>query len=303
MNAPPRPQGTADTAESAHPHDRPGRAFAHDPTGASGSGHPHRSDGRPPHTPRGARHPDHHGGLGTSPPVPGPSAKRLLRTFLFPGLCVLLFALLTWQVVTHGPLRAFDERVGRAVSGSAFPGGVAHFLADLGNLTVALPVLAAAMAVTALRAPRGRRWLPPLCAALTTAVVPALVVPVKDAVARPGPAAMAGAPDGFFPSGHAATAAVAYGAAALLFLLPRPGPARGRRRVAVVALYAVVNAGVAVGLVRCGYHWPLDVLGSWCLSGVLLWGLALALTRRPPAGRPRGTRPPRASTAPAPPGP
>ncbi|MEV6671509.1 phosphatase PAP2 family protein [Streptomyces sp. NPDC051162] len=299
MNATPRPQGTADTAVPVNPHRRPGRAFAHSITGALGSGHPHRSDGRPPHTPRGARHPGHHGGLGTSPPVPGPSARGPLRLGLLPGLCALLFALITWQVVTHGPLRALDERAGRAVSGSALPGGAAHFLADLGNATVAVPVLALAMAVSALRATGTRRWWPPLCAALTMAAVPALVVPVKDAVGRPGPAAMAGVRDGFFPSGHAATAAVAYGAAALLFLLHRPG----RVRALAMTSYAVVNAGVGVGLVRCGFHWPLDVLGSWCLSGVLLWGLALALSRPPRAGRRRVTRPPRASTAQGPPGP
>ncbi|MFF4533981.1 phosphatase PAP2 family protein [Streptomyces sp. NPDC001407] len=294
MNATPRPQGTADTAVPARPRRRPGRAFAHT-TGARRSGHPHRSDGRPPHTPRGARHPGHHGGLGTSPPVPGPSARGLL----LPGLCALLLALFTWQVVTHGPLRALDERAGRAVLGSALPDGAAHFFADLGNTAVALPVLALAMALSALRAARTRRWWPPLCAALTMAAVPALVVPVKDAVGRPGPAAMAGAHEGFFPSGHAPTAAVAYGAAALLFLLHRPG----RVRAFAVASYAAVNAGVGVGLVRCGFHWPLDVLAGWCLAGVLLWGLARALSRPPGAGRPRGTRRPRASTAQGPPGP
>ncbi|MEU2868318.1 phosphatase PAP2 family protein [Streptomyces olivoreticuli] len=200
-------------------------------------------------------------------------------------------------------MRALDEQAGRAVSGSALPGGAAHFFADLGNTTVALPVLAVAMAVSALRAPGPRRWWPPLCAALTMAAVPALVVPFKDAVARPGPAAMAGTHDGFFPSGHTATAAVAYGAAALLFLLPRPGLARGR--AVVVTSYAVGNAAVGVGLVRCGFHWPLDVLSSWCLSGVLLWGLALALSRpaRTRRLRRRGARRPRASTAPGPPGP
>ncbi|MCC3772208.1 phosphatase PAP2 family protein [Streptomyces sp. UNOC14_S4] len=214
----------------------------------------------------------------------------------------MLFVLCTWQVVTHGPLRGVDEHLGRAISGSGFPSGVAHAFADLGNTVVALPVLVLAMAVTAWRTAGPRRWLPPLYAALAMAAVPAVVVPVKNAVARPGPAAMAGAPDGFFPSGHTATAAVAYGAAVLLLLLPAPGLVRGRWRTALVGLYAVVNAGVAVGLVRCGYHWPLDVFGSWCLSAVLLWGLARALTRPRRADRPPASPPPRASTAPGPPG-
>ena len=49
---------------------RPGRALAHT-TGASGSGSPHRSDSRPPQTPRGARPSDLIGRPGTTPPVPG----------------------------------------------------------------------------------------------------------------------------------------------------------------------------------------------------------------------------------------
>ncbi|WP_308312509.1 phosphatase PAP2 family protein [Streptomyces sp. ISL-11] len=200
-------------------------------------------------------------------------------------------------------MRALDERLGRAVAASAFPGGLAQFLSDLGNATVAVPVLVAAMAVSVLRSRAPRRWPPVLGAALAMAAVPALVVPLKSWIARPGPPAMAasGAHGGFFPSGHTATAAVAYGAAALLVLLPAGAP-RGRR--VLTAACVVLNAGVGIGLVRRGYHWPLDVLGGWCLSGVLLWALASVLTR-PARGGPRrpDRRPPRASTAPGPPGP
>ncbi|MFF4601195.1 phosphatase PAP2 family protein [Streptomyces sp. NPDC001339] len=212
----------------------------------------------------------------------------------------LLFAVLTWQVAVHGPLRALDERLGRAVAGSGLPSSVAEFLADLGNAVVALPVLVAAMAWAARRGWRERRrgrgrpegqghharwWLPPLAAGLAFAAVPALVVPLKLWLARPGPPRMAGGmQDGFYPSGHGATAAVAYGLAAMLLVRgrepgPRPGrgPGPGRRwarrlvvPVSVAGVVVPVNAGVGVGLVRSGYHWPLDVLGSWCLAGVLL---------------------------------
>ncbi|MEV6566210.1 phosphatase PAP2 family protein [Streptomyces kronopolitis] len=192
--------------------------------------------------------------------------------------------MLTWQVAAHGPLRALDERLGRAVASGGLPAGPAEFFADLGNPAVALPVLAAAV-VWALwrgrREARGREddgaappcwWLPPLAAGLTAAAVPALVVPLKLWLARPGPAAMAGAShDGFYPSGHAATAAVLYGLGALL--LCRGGRrAAARRQVgpALAAGLVLLNAGVGTGLVRRGYHWPLDVLGSWCLAGVLL---------------------------------
>ncbi|WP_308401667.1 phosphatase PAP2 family protein [Streptomyces roseoverticillatus] len=345
MRETPRPQGTADGAEPVRPQCRPGRAFAHT-TGALRSGHPHRSDGRPPHTPRGARHPGPHGGLGTSPPVPGPPAwRRRLMRGIFPALCALLFVLISWQIAARGPLRALDEDLGRSVSASSAPGGSAQFLADLGNASVAVPVLIAAMVASVLlrRRHRPRPWLPSVWAALAMAAVPAVIVPVKAWIGRTGPPAMAasGVHDGFFPSGHTATAAVAYGAALLLLMPPlasvsrarphagvsppphaacartaphagsapgstpphaRPSSrikprnrhARGRAWAAIA--YVVLNAGVAAGLVRCGYHWPLDVVGAWCLSGVLLWGLAQALMR-PAHGR--GSRPPHASRAPA----
>ncbi|MGW1837219.1 phosphatase PAP2 family protein [Streptomyces sp. NPDC002067] len=236
-------------------------------------------------------------------------------------LCLLLFALLTWQVAAHGALRTLDERWGLALSASAAPAPVAQFFADLGNATVALPVLLAAVAWTlrpAVRAARRGRspgrgtaagphgaqgtaegspevagpggsargfwersgsgrvrwWVPGLAAVCTMLLVPAVVVPVKVWIGRPGPPRMAGAPhDGFFPSGHAATAAVAYGLVALLLLHARRRPGlvrRARGPVILAACVALVNVGVGLGLVRQGYHWPLDVAASWCLSGVLL---------------------------------
>ncbi|MFI9205897.1 phosphatase PAP2 family protein [Streptomyces sp. NPDC053048] len=262
MNETPRPQGTAGDAAPVRPQCRPGRAFAHT-TGALGSGHPHRSDGRPPQTPRGARCTGRHGGPGTIPPVPGPPTTFLAFLAFFPALCAVLLALVTWQVAAHGPLRALDERLGRAVAASgALPSAVAEFLADLGNTVVALPVLAVAIAVCAWRE---RRWRRPCVAVLAMAAVPALVVPLKMWIGRPGPPAMAGGGhDGFFPSGHAATAAVAYGAAVLLLVRSRWW----------VGLCLLLNAGVGAGLVLRGYHWPLDVVGAWCLAGVVLSGAA-----------------------------
>ncbi|WP_411143719.1 phosphatase PAP2 family protein [Streptomyces sp. x-80] len=212
------------------------------------------------------------------------------------AVSALLFALITWQVADHGPLRTLDERLGRAVSASAVPSGLAQFFADLGNTSVALPVLLVAIGWAVWRSYRGsrgapvtgpaRRWLPPLAAALALATVPALVVPLKLWLARPGPPRMAGgAHDGFYPSGHGATAAVAYGVAALLLTHGR----RRTGRLLLAAGIALLNAGVGIGLVRQGYHWPLDVLGSWCLAGVLLAVWCAVCDRRP--DRAAGPRP------------
>ena len=258
---------------------RPGRALAHTP-GASGSGSPHRSDSRPPQTPRGGRPSDPIGRPGTTPPFPGRPASFLI---LLLGLPALLFALITWQVVSGGLLLRVDERISRAVvAPSRFYGA----LSDLGNVTVAVPVLAVVLGYVACRgraAGTDRWWLAPLAAAVLMALVPALVVPLKELIARRGPWIMPGT--GYYPSGHTATAGVAYGSATLV-LLPWLGSARRRR--ALVVGYAVVVLGVGYGLVRHGYHWPLDVVASWCLCAVLLSALWLFLVRVGHLGAPGG---------------
>ncbi|WP_338701083.1 phosphatase PAP2 family protein [Streptomyces sp. Q6] len=177
-------------------------------------------------------------------------------------------------MAADGPFLTLDERVGNAIRTGAIPSGPAEFFADLGNPTVALPVLAAALAYVTWRTRDLRALLPPL---LAMTLVPVLVGPLKALLARPGPPPMS--PEtGFYPSGHAATAAVAYGLCALLLR---------RREVAYGCV--VVNAAVGLGLVRQGYHWPVDVIGSWCLATVLLYATAWALsrsTRRSSSGTP-----------------
>ncbi|KOX03717.1 membrane protein [Streptomyces sp. NRRL B-1140] len=185
------------------------------------------------------------------------------------ALPALLFALITWQVVVDGPLVRLDERLSRVLVN---PDRCSELLADLGNVPVAVPVLALALGYVAIRHRRAgtdRWWLPVAAGALLMALVPALVVPLKELTARPGTPAVPPA-TGYYPSGHTATAVVAYGCATLL-LLPWLRTAPARR--ALVALCVVLILGASYGLVRRGYHWPLDVVGSWCLCTVLLSAL------------------------------
>ncbi|MFH9178675.1 phosphatase PAP2 family protein [Streptomyces albogriseolus] len=197
---------------------------------------------------------------------------------------LLLFLLITWQVLADGPLLDLDARLSDAL---VRPDRASELLSDLGNVEVAVPVLALALAVTAwrLRA-RGvdRWWLPPAAGAAAMLLVPVLVAPLKAWTDRPGTPAVPPA-TGYFPSGHTATAVVAYGAATLLLLrlLGSPAVRRG-----LIALCALLILGASYGLVRRGYHWPLDVAASWCLGAVLLTGVVLVSrsSRRTSAGTP-----------------
>ncbi|MFE9800252.1 phosphatase PAP2 family protein [Streptomyces goshikiensis] len=258
-----RSRETGDDPGTGLPQRRTGHAFAHPP---------HRSDGRPPQTPRGARQPDPGGRPGTIPPVPGRPATHLLLLLLaLTGL-----ALTTWQVLVSGPLLAPDESLSRALVRTV-PDAVTERLADLGNIQVAVPVLALAMAYSVRRS---RAWAPALTAGLAMALVPALIVPLKEWTARPGPLEPWAA--GYYPSGHTATAAVAYLGAALLV---RPYA----RRPWPLPLALALTAATACGLILRGFHWPLDVLASCFLCVPLLLAVRRATGRGP--GRDPGQPP------------
>lgn len=175
--------------------------------------------------------------------------------------------MLTWQVVTDGPLRRLDERLGGQLAGRG-PQGAAQVLADLGSMPVALPVLALALAYAVWRGARRDALL----AAVTMALVPALVVPLKIWTDRAGPLT---SDTGYYPSGHTATAMAAYGSAALL--LTRYTAAR--RAWMMPATAGVLTAATGTGLVLHGYHWPLDVLASGCLCGLLLLLSSMGMRR------------------------
>ncbi|MEU8776388.1 phosphatase PAP2 family protein [Streptomyces sp. NPDC048606] len=162
------------------------------------------------------------------------------------------------------------------------PDAVTERLSDLGNIPVAVPVLALAMAYAARRG----RVRAALAAGLAMALVPALVVPLKAWTARPGPLEPWAA--GYFPSGHTATAFVAYAGAALLV-----GPYARRRWPAAVAL--VLTGATAAGLVLRGFHWPLDVVASLLLCTPLV--LAVRWSDRD-SGR-SSSRTPRSRTGPS----
>ncbi|NEC75910.1 hypothetical protein G3I25_30785, partial [Streptomyces rochei] len=101
------------------------------------------------------------------------SPPRALPALLAPP--VLLFALITWQVIADGPLVGVDERASGAL---VHPDRLSEVLSDLGNVPVAVPVLALALVYVAWHGRAhgaDRWWLPPLAGAAAMALVPALV--------------------------------------------------------------------------------------------------------------------------------
>ncbi|MBO8201843.1 phosphatase PAP2 family protein [Streptomyces smyrnaeus] len=185
---------------------------------------------------------------------------------------MLVLILGTWQVLVRGALVDRDEDLGVALRDAAPPRALAEALADVGNLEVALPLLAVAMALSLLRS-RGRTWWPVLCYALATGLLAPLVSAVKAWTDRTGP--LGGG--GFYPSGHATITAAALGAA---LLLVHCGLSRAARSSAYVVV-AVLVLGNGLGLVWRGYHWPLDVVAGWCLSVLLLCAAFAASGRGP----------------------
>ncbi len=211
------------------------------------------------------RHTGPYGRPGTTPPVPGRPAflsPGPLRFWIPFALCAAVFTLVTWQVSAGGPLLPADERLSHALAGQG-PRPLTELLADLGSMLVAVPVLAVAIGYALWRGQRAR----PLMAGVAMAAVPLLVVPLKIWIDRPGPLTDA---TGYYPSGHTATAMVAYGGAALLL-----APHAPRKWATPAAVLLTLATGI--GLILRGYHWPLDVLGSLALCGMLLLALKRAL--------------------------
>jgi undecaprenyl-diphosphatase len=271
------------------PHHRHGSALAHDTAGLPKPGNPRRSVGRSSQTPRDGRYGGRLGRLGTLPPVPG-------RLVFFFFLGIALFAALTWQVSSDGPLVGRDWSVlrwfDRLSAANPWFTGTAHYVCKLGNIQVAVPILLAAVCLTGWL---GRRaalpgwWLPPAAAVLVIALLPVVVTVVKDAVGRPAPGRTVPDPSGYgyFPSGHTATSSVAFGAAALL-LLPWAADRWARLMLLVGTPVGVFAVGFC--LVWCDYHWPLDVLASWCLALTLLSVVAWATGVGAAGGRTRVSR-------------
>ncbi|MEY9969427.1 membrane-associated phospholipid phosphatase [Streptacidiphilus sp. MAP12-16] len=255
----------------------PHRRYTAEDTTASSGSHPlSRSTVRRTQTPRATRTGDHHSRPGALPPASG-RLPRALSSFWFPIALLALIVLLTEQVLVDGPILGIDRwartQVVHAVAANPYRlvDTLANGWTDLGSSAVAIPLLGLAAAAAAVRS---RSWKPVLGAVLAGAALFATVIPGKILIGRPGPEGQLVGPGdwGWFPSGHTSTAGVCLGTAAWLLATTWLLGSRDLRR-ALYAVTAMACTGVGLCLIWCDYHWLLDVVAGWCLSGLILWSL------------------------------
>ena len=215
---------------------------------------------------------------------------RLVLLFVTMVLVVVPFATLLFQVLAEGPITRVDGEVAndlnRAVHDRDGVIGFLKFLSFLGGppLLTALVVPATAYLLW--------RGLPRLAVFLvvTTAGGGLVDTIVKVLVDRPRPLvdhAIATAHGKSFPSGHAMSSTVVYGALLVVFL---PAVYRRYRRPLVIAA-GVVVAAVGSSRLLLGVHFVSDVIGGYVLGLAWLSGsVAVFETWRVERGR-RATAP------------
>ena len=200
-----------------------------------------------------------------------PEERYGLRLTLFAVAVVLVavpFGLLLDQVVRDGPLTEVDtsaaEHLHRWVRDAPAAVDALQVVSFLGSPPWLATMVGAAVVYTVVR----RRWRLALFLLVTTLAGGAINTLVKEGVDRERPALeapVATARGKSFPSGHATSSTVAYGAVALALL---PAVRRERRRLAAVAA-AVLVAAIGVTRLALGVHYLTDVLGGFALG--LAW--------------------------------
>jgi membrane-associated phospholipid phosphatase len=195
--------------------------------------------------------------------------------WLVPGGLLLFLALLTINVLAHGPLVGVDQRIRQAVQARAHsaawhwigvgPHAPAQLLTQLGNNQVAVPVL---MLCALMAAVRHRSVRPLVAAVIGVALLLGTVIPAKILIARAGPGLSPVAPGamGVFPSGHSSTSSVCLGLGVLLLAPDLASPARRAAVAVMTALCLLVGAA----LIWCNDHWFTDVVAGWALAALIV---------------------------------
>jgi undecaprenyl-diphosphatase len=222
-------------------------------------------------------------GSGAAMPANAPGRSRSgLAPVVVVTIAALAFALLLVLVrLQWAPLESADHgaaaRLNRLIAGQAAIVAVVRAVTWLGSGGMIWTVIGTAAVVLAIR----RRWR--LAVYLLVSGAGALVLdPVlKSLVGRLRPVVthpVAHGNGNSFPSGHALSSMICYGAIFLVFL-----PAtRGRWRRAFAAGLGALVTLIGISRILLGVHYVSDVLGGWALgiTWLGLTALAFELTRR-----------------------
>jgi undecaprenyl-diphosphatase len=195
------------------------------------------------------------------------------------GIAIVLvaipFATLLFQVLLDGPVTEADGDIADALNRTVAERDWAVDLLQIVSWLARPPFLALLVAATAVHVYRRHQrrllWfviLTPLGGGIVDSIV-------KIAVNRPRPEVdhpIATAFGKSFPSGHAMSSVVTYGALLLVFL---PLVSRGRRHLAVGVTVVLILA-IGVSRLLLGLHFVSDVIGGWVLGLAWLLGAVAA---------------------------
>lgn len=206
----------------------------------------------------------------------GPEQRFELRVVLFAVALVLVavpFSYLLFEVIREGPFTRFDETTAndlhRAVIGNDELISFSRGISLLGK-PLLLGICIAAGSIFAYQRGRSRLALFLVITAIGGGLVDSAV---KIAVNRPRPIVeepLAHAFGKSFPSGHAMSSVVTYGALLIVFL---PIVPRAWRWLAIT-LTTLLLLGIGLSRLVLGVHFVSDVLGGWVLGAAWLCGCA-----------------------------
>ncbi|MGN6332338.1 MAG: glycosyltransferase [Motilibacteraceae bacterium] len=198
------------------------------------------------------------------------------------AVALVLFLLVTADVLLSGPLRAFDSRFAFDSWHDADPtlDRLSRALLRLGQRAWVSPVLLGVAAVLALRR---RAWRPLAVAGLGLLVLNVVAGALKLGLGRSNP--YSGSDQLFvggteYPGGHASNTVLTWGL--LCWVLARYSRVRVRRLPAAAAVVVLTVLVTAAGL-YLDWHWFSDQVGGVLLGAVLL-GVIAEVDERAPAG-------------------
>lgn len=200
---------------------------------------------------------------------------RLTLVALAIVLVAVPFSTLVFEVIAKGPLTRFDGSVANSLNHDVYGRAWAVHVLDAISWLGKPILLGAFVAVAAVFVWwRGRRRL---AGFLVVAVIGGGLVDtaVKVFVNRPRPHVdhpIATAMGKSFPSGHAMSSFITYGALLLVLL---PAVPKAWRRLTVIAT-AVLVLCIGMSRLLLGVHFVSDVVGGWILGAAWLAGATAA---------------------------